>query len=229
LQEAILPTETFVGQKTLKIGDDEFVLTHARGESADQLWVNVPTRKVVISADYWQPFLLNAGNGKRRQRHVAEWAQALRDMAAAKPNLLLPMHGPALTSAAEARDKLLASADMLDSAVNQVIEGLNANYRPDEIVASVKLPEKLQSRKEMAETYVRFKNVASMVLKEYGGWWNGIPSEWDPASRETFSKQIVAMSGGLDRVNQQIRQLSNTDSALACQLADIAYFAAPRN
>ena len=37
------------------------------------------------------------------------------------------------------------------------------------------------------------------------------------------------MSGGLDRVNQQIRQLSNTDSALACQLADIAYFAAPRN
>ena len=118
---------------------------------------------------------------------------------------------------------------MLDSAENQVIEGLNANYRPDEIVASVKLPEKLQSRKEMAETYVRFKNVASMVLKEYGGWWNGIPSEWDPASRETFSKQIVAMSGGLDRVNQQIRQLSNTDSALACQLADIAYFAAPRN
>ena len=84
LDDAVLPTETFTGQKTLKIGDDEFVLTHARGESADQLWVHVPTRQVVVTADYWQPFLLNAGNGKRRQRHVAEWAQALRDMAATK-------------------------------------------------------------------------------------------------------------------------------------------------
>lgn len=229
LEEAILPTETFVGQKTLKIGDDEFVLTHARGESADQLWVNVPTRKIVVSADYWQPFLLNAGNGKRRQRYVAEWAQALRDMAAAKPDMLLPMHGPALTSATEVQDKLLASADMLSSAVDQVIAGLNADKRPDEIVASVQLPEKLRGRKDMAETYVRFKNIASMVLKEYGGWWNGIPSEWDPASREAFSKQIVAMSGGVDKVNAQIKQLSKTNPALACQLADIAFFAAPSN
>ena len=229
LTDAILPTETFTGQKTLKIGDDEFVLTHARGESADQLWVNVATRKIVVSADYWQPFLLNAGNGKRRQRYVAEWAQALRDMAATKPDLLLPMHGPALTDAAEVQDKLLASANMLSSAVDQVIAGLNADKRPDEIVATVQLPEKLRGRKDMAETYVRFKNVASMVLKEYGGWWNGIPSEWDPAARATFSKQMVAMSGGVQKINDQIKRLSQSDPALACQLADIAYFAEPSN
>ena len=229
LDDAVLPTETFTGQKTLKIGDDEFVLTHARGESADQLWVHVPTRQVVVTADYWQPFLLNAGNGKRRQRHVAEWAQALRDMAATKATVMLPMHGPALTNAAEVQDKLLASADMLSSAVDQVIAGLNANKRPDEIVASVRLPEKLRGRKDMVETYVRFQDVAKMVLKEYGGWWNGIPSEWDPASRQAFSQQIVAMSGGVDKVNSQVQRLSKTDPALACQLADIAFFAAPND
>ena len=205
------------------------MLTHARGESADQLWVHVPTRQVVVTADYWQPFLLNAGNGKRRQRHVAEWAQALRDMAATKATVMLPMHGPALTNAAEVQDKLLASADMLSSAVDQVIAGLNANKRPDEIVASVRLPEKLRGRKDMVETYVRFQDVAKMVLKEYGGWWNGIPSEWDPASRQAFSQQIVAMSGGVDKVNSQVQRLSKTDPALACQLADIAFFAAPND
>lgn len=229
MEDTILPTETFHGTKTLVIGGEEFILTHARGESADQLWVNVPSRKVVVSADYWQPFLLNAGNGKRRQRHVAEWAQALRDMAGAKPELVLPMHGAAMTSPAEAQDKLLAAADMLDSAVTQVVEGLNAGKRPDEIVASVKLPERLQGRADMVETYVRFKNIASMVLKEYGGWWNGIPSDWDPAPRPVFSNELIEMSGGVDKVIARIRTLMETNPPLACQLADVAYFAAPDN
>ncbi|UVE17465.1 MBL fold metallo-hydrolase [Pseudomonas sp. LS44] len=229
MEDTVLPTETFQNTKTLVIGGEEFVLTHARGESADQLWVNVPSRKIVVSADYWQPFLLNAGNGKRRQRYVAEWAQALRDMAGTKPELVLPMHGAAMTSPAEAQDKLLASADMLDSAVTQVIDGLNANKRPDEIVASVKLPERLQGRADMVETYNRFQNVASMVLKEYGGWWDGIPSDWDPAPRSDSSKELVEMSGGIDKVTARIRVLLDVNPALACQLADIAYFAAPDN
>ncbi|MCY1447617.1 Alkyl sulfatase dimerization [compost metagenome] len=150
-------------------------------------------------------------------------------MAGAKPELVLPMHGAAMTTPADAQDKLLAAADMLDSAVTQVVEGLNAGKRPDEIVASVKLPERLQGRADMVETYVRFKNIASMVLKEYGGWWNGIPSDWDPAPRQVFSNELIEMSGGVDKVIARIRTLMEVDPPLACQLADIAYFAAPDN
>ncbi|VVN96251.1 MBL fold metallo-hydrolase [Pseudomonas fluorescens] len=229
MEDTILPTETFHGTKTLSIGGEDFILTQARGESADQLWVSVPSRKVVVSADYWQPFLLNAGNGKRRQRHVAEWAQALRDMAGARPEWVLPMHGAAMSSAAEAQDKLLAAADMLDSAVTQVADGLNAAKRPDEIVASVRLPEKLQGRTDMAETYNRFQDVAKMVLKEDGGWWNGVPSDWAPAPLSAFGSEMVELSGGIDKVTTRIRALQETDPALACKLADLAYFAAPDN
>jgi alkyl sulfatase BDS1-like metallo-beta-lactamase superfamily hydrolase len=184
---------------------------------------------VVVSADYWQPFLLNAGNGKRRQRYVAEWAQALREMAAAKPEVVLPMHGAAMTSLTEAQDKLLAAADMLDSAVTQVANGLNADKRPDEIVASVKLPEKLQGRTDMVETYNRFQDIAKMVLKEDGGWWNGVPSDWSPAPLSAFGSEIVEMSGGIDKVIARIRVLQDVNPALACKLADMVYFAAPEN
>lgn len=229
MEDTILPTETFHGSKTLTIGGEDFVLTQARGESADQLWVHVPSRKVVVSADYWQPFLLNAGNGKRRQRHVAEWSQALRDMAATGATRVLPMHGAAMTSAAEVQDKLLAAADMLDSAVTQVANGLNADMRPDQIAAAAKLPEALQGRPDMAETYNRFQDVAKMVLKEYGGWWDGVPSNWSPAPLADLSNELVQLSGGIDKITARVQALQDVNPALACKLADIAYFAAPDN
>ena len=40
---------------------------------------------------------------------------------------------------------------------------------------------------------------------------------------------LVAMSGGVQKINDQIKRLSQSDPALACQLADIAYFAEPTN
>ena len=44
-----MPTRTFEGRLELKIGRDRFVLTHAPGETADQLWVAVPTRRIVVA------------------------------------------------------------------------------------------------------------------------------------------------------------------------------------
>ena len=42
-------------QRALTIGGEQFSLTHARGETEDQLWVWVPSRLVVASADYSFP------------------------------------------------------------------------------------------------------------------------------------------------------------------------------
>ncbi|HPP84027.1 MAG TPA: MBL fold metallo-hydrolase, partial [Rubrivivax sp.] len=95
--QAVRPTQTFHGKLTLTIGGEDFVLTHARGETEDQLWVWAPARRIVVAADYFQPQMPNAGNGKRRQRYPLEWARALRDMAALAPARVLPMHGGALS------------------------------------------------------------------------------------------------------------------------------------
>ena len=89
------------------------------------------------SADYYQPFLPNAGNGKRRQRHLREWAGALTDMADRNPEIVLPMHGPAITDGAEAQDRLRAHASILDGVVDQVLVGLNAGLRRQEVADSV--------------------------------------------------------------------------------------------
>ncbi|MEO7161048.1 MAG: MBL fold metallo-hydrolase [Polaromonas sp.] len=223
--DAVRPTVTFHNQTTLNIGGEDFVLTHARGETEDQIWVSVPGRKVVVAADYFQGFLPNAGNGKRRQRYPEEWAQALLDMAALKPALLLPMHGPAITHPAEIKDRLTAQAGMLNSISRQVVDGLNVGVRRDLVIDRVALPPELAKSADARPLYVSAKDIGRMVVKEHSGWWDDIPSHWDPAPVAAEAREIAALAGGAPRLIQRALALADTDPALASHLADWAWLA----
>ena len=225
--ELPMPTRTFHARLELRIGQDRFVLTHAPGETLDQLWVWVPTRRTVVTADYFQPFLPNAGNGKRRQRYVESWAGALRAMAALKPALALPMHGAAVTSTDEIVERFTAQARMLESIADQTVAGLNAGLRRDEAVERVALPPDLAGRDDARELYVTAQDIGKMVAQEYTGWWDGLPSDWSPAPRSSQAREIADLAGGVGKITARARALAPTNLPLACNLADLAWLAAP--
>lgn len=224
--ELPMPTRTFRGTLELKIGADRFVLTHAPAETADQLWVAVPTRRMVVAADYFQPFLPNAGNGKRRQRYVTSWAKALRDMAAQGATRALPMHGPALTSNEEITRRFTAQARMLESIAEQTLSALNTGIRKYDVAAGISLPADLAASADAASVYVTPQDIARTVAQEYTGWWNELPSEWTAASRKRQAEEIVTLAGGIDRVLERMAALREQDPVLACHLADWAWLAA---
>lgn len=225
--DVIRPTLTFHGRTTLTIGGEDFVLTHARGETEDQLWAWLPSRRIVVSADYLQDFLPNAGNGKRRQRFVEDWAQALRDMAALRPARVLTMHGPALSDEAVLQDKLAAHAAALDSIAAQTLAGLNTGQRVDQVVEAVALPPALAQRPDLRPDYVTAQDISRMVVKQYGGWWDDIPSHWNPAPLAKQAQAIAAAAGGAHALIERAKQTSRSDPAVAAALADWAWLAAP--
>ena len=222
-----MPTRTFEGRLELAIGRDRFVLTHAPGETADQLWVAVPTRRIVVAADYFQPFLPNAGNGKRRQRFVGSWAQALRDMAALEPLRALPMHGPALVGSEEIARRFTGQARMMETVAEQTLAALNSGVRKYDAAQGVTLPRELAASPDAAELYSTPRDIARTVAQEYTGWWNELPSEWDPSTRAAQAREVVALAGGIEPVLRRIEALRATDIRLACHLADWAWLAAP--
>lgn len=226
-EELPMPTRTFMGRLELAVGDDRFVLTHAPGETADQLWVWVPTRRIVVSADYFQPFLPNAGNGKRRQRFVGTWSNALREMAALQPSRALPMHGPAIVGPAEIERRFTQQARMMESIAGQTLAALNAGVPKYDAPRGVTLPPELAASPDAAESYVTPRDIARTVAQQYTGWWNGLPSEWDPAARADQAREIVALAGGIEPLLARIDALRVTDPVLACHLADWAWLAAP--
>lgn len=227
--DAIRPTKTYHKQMKLKIGGEVFELYHSRGETEDHTWVHVPGRQIIVTADLFQDFLPNAGNGKRRQRYAGEWAQTLRHMASLKPQKLLPMHGPAVTNPAEIQRRLPQQALMLETIVKQVVDGLNNGERRDLVVDRVALPADLAKEHDARETYVSARDVGRMVVKEMSGWWDDVPSNWDPAPLSEQARELALLAGGADKLLQRALALPQEQSALAIKLADWAWLADEQN
>ena len=228
--DLVWPTRYFTDRLEIEVGDETFILQHHKGETDDQLYVWVPGRKALASADYYQGFLPNAGNGKRSQRHVEEWSVAMKEMAALNPQILLPAHGKEITEPAVIQENFLALAEAFDYIVNHTIDGLNAGKRKEQIFGSVQLPEHLANHPSLNVQYVTPNDISKMVIKKYTGWWDDIPSNWTPASMEQQGNMIIELAGGnIPAIASYARKLINQDIRLASHLTDWLFYARPDN
>jgi alkyl sulfatase BDS1-like metallo-beta-lactamase superfamily hydrolase len=226
--DLVWPTRYFSDRLELEIGGEIFVLQHHKGETDDQLYVWVPGRKALASADYYQGFLPNAGNGKRYQRHVEDWAVAMREMAALQPEILLPAHGAPITDTAIIVENFTVLADTLQYIVDVTIEGLNAGKRKDLIYGAIELPEHLAQHPTMNVQYVSVNDISKMVIKKYTGWWDDIPSHWTPASMEDQGEMIIELAGGnIPAITQYAREMIADNIKLASHLTDWLFYARP--
>ena len=226
--DLVWPTRYMKDRLELEIGGEKFVLQHHRGETDDQLYVWVPGRGALASADYYQGFLPNAGNGKRYQRHVEDWVVALEEMASLEPKILLPAHGEAITDTATIVENFSVLAEALQYIVDHTVDGLNAGKRKDLIYGSVQLPEHLATHPTLNVQYVTPNDISKMVIKKYTGWWDDIPSNWTPASMEDQGNMIIELAGGnIAAITSYARGLIGEDIRLASHLTDWLFYARP--
>lgn len=227
-EDLVWPTQTFAGRELLiTVGDQRFELKHFKGETDDQLFVWVPGRQAIVAADYYQGFLPNAGNGKRVQRYVEEWAQALRAMQALEPQYLLPNHGAPIDDPAVIQENLGVLAEALQHIVDYTLAALDQGMRKDQIAQNARLPEHLAKHPTLNVQYVSVQDISKMVLKQYTGWWNDIPSHWSPASVEAQAQALLTLAGGMNNLVAYTNQLAETDIQLASHFADWAFYAVP--
>jgi alkyl sulfatase BDS1-like metallo-beta-lactamase superfamily hydrolase len=239
--DLVWPTRTFSDRLQLEIGGESFVLQHRKGETDDHLYVWVPGRRALASADFYQGFLPNAGNGKRVQRYVEEWARTLVEMAGLAPAVVLPAHGEALTDPALIQANFLALAEALDYIVDHTIAGLNQGLRKDQAFQSLQLPEHLANHRSLNVQYVSPQDISKMVIRKYTGWWDDLPSEWSPAAREDQAAVIVELAGGIDSLVELARgklevldlgdelHAAEVDMKLASHMADWAWLSHPED
>lgn len=221
------PDVMFRDRLSLTIGGEKFELFHAPGETEEQIWMALPGRGAIFTADYYQGFLPNAGNGKRIMRHVDEWAAALRGMVALKPQHLLPMHGAASDDADEIARSLGLTAEALEYISAETVRRLNAGERKDAIAASFPWPERFAKEPLLDPQYNRPEDIARMVALRWTGWWDGLPSHFSALRFEDEAAEALRLAGGLDAVERRARELLPDNPRLAARLADWAYYGAP--
>ena len=222
------PTQTFETRLDLEIGGLTFEVHHCRGETDDHAWIYCPERGVLCPGDLFIWAVPNAGNPQKVQRYPFDWAAGLREMASREPRSLCPGHGgPVVDDPGLIQTMLLETATLLEDIVEQTLEALNDGSPPHvDIVHRVALPVSdspwLQNIYDDAEFIIR------SVVRFYGGWWSGRPSELKPPPRDELAGELARLCGGQGAVLRRAEELMERgEPRLACSFADIALESKP--
>jgi len=222
------PTLTYDTRLDLSVGGRELQLHHARGETDDHTWVFLPRERVLWTGDLFIWAAPNAGNPQKVQRYAADWARALREMAACAPLLLLPGHGLPVAGEDRVRAVLLDTAEYLESLYGQTLKMMNAGAPITEIIHTVRPPASLAGKPYLQPVYDEPEFIVRNIHRCLGGWYSGVPSELKPAPRAQQAAEIAALAGGVARLLERASQCANAgDFRMACHLADWAVEADP--
>jgi alkyl sulfatase BDS1-like metallo-beta-lactamase superfamily hydrolase len=213
------------------VGGLDLDLRHARGETDDATWVWVPERRTVCTGDLIIWCTPNAGNPQKVQRYAADWAVALREMAALGPELLLPGHGLPVRGAEQVRAVLLDTAEVLEVLHGRTLALMNEGARLDDIVHEVRAPDELLAKPYLRPIYDDPEFVVRGVWRLYGGWYDGNPAHLKPAPDAALAAELAALAGGptvlADRALALAAAGTDAELRLAGHLAELAAQAAP--
>ena len=224
----VRPTTIVREQALTRVGDLGVELHHSLGETDDHLWGWIPDLEAVLAGDFLAWVFPNAGNPQKVQRYPMEWAAALRDMAARRPELLLPAHGLPIGGADLVAQVLDDIADVLETLVADVLGLMNAGAQLDAILNTVAVDPDRLARPYLMPIYDEPEFVVRNIWRMYGGWYDGNPARLKPPSDELLSAEVAALAGGADRLTARALACSDAgDHRLACQLVEWAVAAEP--
>lgn len=225
------PDTTYRDRLDVEVGGVALELHHARGETDDATWVWVPERRTVCTGDLIIWCTPNAGNPQKVQRYAADWAVALRTMAALEPELLLPGHGLPVRGAEQVRAVLVDTAEVLEVLHDRTLALMNDGARLDDIVHEVRAPDELLAKPYLRPIYDDPEFVVRGVWRLYGGWYDGNPAHLKPAPDAALATELAALAGGpavlAERALALVAAGSDADLRLAGHLAELAAQAAP--
>ena len=223
------PSETFSTEQVKRFGDTMIEFHHARGETDDHLWAFIPETRWLFSGDFIIWNYPNAGNPQKVQRYALEWAHALRKMAEARPELLLPAHGLPIEGEQRIAMVLDDMATTLETLVHDVVALMNGGATLDEILHSVKVAPEILAKPYLRPLYDEPEFVIRNIWRLYGGWYDGAPSRLKPAPDALLGAEIASLAGGAMVLAERAIALSESDLRLACHLVDLAAWAEPTN
>ncbi|HVU21473.1 MAG TPA: alkyl sulfatase dimerization domain-containing protein [Rhizomicrobium sp.] len=227
-QPPVPPDTLYDDRLDITVGGVTFELHHCRGETDDHTWVFCPERGVLCPGDLFIWAVPNDGNPQKVQRYPWDRAKGLRAMADCAPYALCPGHGgPVIGEKDKIVRMLNETAELLETVVARTMAAMENGSPPHvDIVTGVELPKSdspwLQPVYDDTEFLVR------NIMRFYGGWWSGRPSELKPAPRDKLAQEIATLCGGAANLAERAVTLSKAgEYRLACHLADYALEAEP--
>jgi alkyl sulfatase BDS1-like metallo-beta-lactamase superfamily hydrolase len=223
------PDTTYSDTLTLDVGGLAIELKHAKGETDDHTWAWIGKHKAICAGDFFIWNFPNAGNPQKVQRYPAEWAAAMRAMAAQGAELFLPAHGLPIAGAARVRGVLTDVAEALETLVADTLKLMNEGARLNDIIHTVRVDPAVLEKPYLKPMYDEPEFVVRNIWRLYGGWYDGNPANLKPARDVALAAEVASMAGGAARLAKRALEVADEDIRLACHLAEFAALAEPDN
>ena len=223
-----VPDEVYDETLALEIGSERIELFHGRGETDDASFVWLPEKRVLASGDFVIWMFPNAGNPRKVQRYAADWAVALRQMQALRPEVLIPGHGPVVFGAARAAQMCGDGAEVLESLVRQTLGLMNQGRTLEEVLHGVVAPAGLLAKPYLRAKYDDPEFVVRGIWHLYAGWFDGDPAHLKPPRAAELAAEVAALAGGVGVLAQRAAVLAEDgQTRVAAALVEFAAAAAP--
>lgn len=194
------PTHHFDGSASFSVGDLEFQLVEAHGETHDQLFVYIPSLEALFPGDnYYLAFPNLYTIRGTAPRDVPRWIESLDHMRRLDPARLIPSHTLPIEGRDEIRVALRDYRDAIQSIHDQVIRYANEGLDLDAIVERLALPEALSSKRALLELYGQIDWSGRAIFGNALGWFDGRPEALYPSKRSDYASKMIANLGGPER------------------------------
>lgn len=217
------PNRTFDSpRRSLTLAGVPIDLVSAPGETADQLYVWLPTQKIVFTGDNfyrsWPNLYPIRGAA---YRDVQAWADSVDAMVQLTPNAVVPGHSRPVIGHKDAHQFLTSYRDAVRFVFNKTIEGINKGLTPDELVHYVKLPERFAEMDHLKEYYGNVEWAVRSIFNGHLGWFDGNPTTLFSLPPQEEAKRMADLAGGADKLLHKAQTaLKTKDYQWAAQLAD---------
>lgn len=217
----IPPTTTFRDEQELTIAGVRLQVQFTPGESPDEILVWLPDDGIVLSADTVYRSFPNVYTIRgARYRDPRDWYSSVDRIRALGAEHLVPCHGAPVSGAAEVDAVLTTYRDGIQYVFDQTIRGMNAGRTPDELAATVRLPEHLASSPWLAELYGKVEICVRNIYAGLYGWFSGDGADLLPPPPGEEAAEVVALAGGPDAAAAALRDaVADGRMAWAAKLA----------
>jgi alkyl sulfatase BDS1-like metallo-beta-lactamase superfamily hydrolase len=217
------PTRRFAGdQLPLTVAGVRLQLLYTPGETADQISVWLPEKRVLMPGDDFLRAFPNISPIRgARTRSPDDWIASLEKMIELEPEDVVPSHTRPVLGGAAARAALTAYRDGIKSILDQTVQGMRQGARPDELVQQVKLPPTLVENPYLQEFYGAVEWTVRGIYADRAGWFDGNATNLFPLLAKDRAAKLVGLIGGPDQVLARGREaLTAGDFRWAAELAD---------
>ena len=226
----VYPTQTFLGVKTIKLGDMTFELHTARGETDDVCWVWVPELKAAFIGDLIIGSFPNIGNPWKPTRFALDWAKTLEEVRAKNPEHIFYNGAGVHQKGKQALEILDDNIEAIRILFEQVIDYINKGVHITEMIHMVKLPDRLKEKQHLQFAYSRPEFFVFNTYRWYHGYFDGNPANLLPRPEKEVMSALMQVIGDPEKILRKAEELYKSGQPqLGLEVLDVLLQAEPEN